>query len=53
MRRPAVAPRKHAVRSGMRHVERAFAVKEIDPEAAVFDAISAFASRSAVPSRVK
>ncbi len=35
------APGKHAARSAMRHVERAFAVKEIDPEGAVFHAITA------------
>jgi hypothetical protein len=35
------APGKHAARNAIRHVEQAFAVKDIDPEGAIFHAITA------------
>src|SRR5437870_10425185 len=35
------APGKHAARNAIRHVEQAFAVKDIDPEGAVFHAMTA------------
>ena len=37
----SAAPGKHAARNAIRHLEQAFAVKDIDPEGAIFHAITA------------